>query len=302
MKIAILMSTYNGEKYINEQLESILMQQVNAEITVYIRDDGSKDKTVQIITDWAAKLNIVFFKENNVGPANSFWKLFALKEIEADYYAFCDQDDIWDSNKLQMGMEALNGINEEALWCSNCRIIDQYGAILVDKMYEYVPDFSIISQFVCGTTQGCAMMINNRLRKNILQNDIKEIPMHDFVIMTYAIARGKILYEQNPTFSYRVHNNNVVAKEGKNIIQQIHDSFSKWFSKEHKNELTKYAKVFIRDNEIYLDDKTLKYLNNLIKSKNSIICRLKIVCDIRTTAKNVKAERSFKIRTILGIL
>ena len=63
------MSTYNGEKYLNEQLESIFMQQV--------------------------------------------------KEIEADYYAFCDQDDIWDSNKLQLGMEALNGINDEALWCSN---------------------------------------------------------------------------------------------------------------------------------------------------------------------------------------
>ena len=86
MKIAILMSTYNGEKYLNEQLESIFMQQVNAEITVYIRDDGSKDKTVQIINYWAAKLNIVLFEENNVGPANSFWKLFALKEIEADYY------------------------------------------------------------------------------------------------------------------------------------------------------------------------------------------------------------------------
>lgn len=93
-----------------------------------------------------------------------------------------------------------------------------------------------------------------------------------------------------------------MAKEGKNIIQHIHDSFNKWFSREHKNELTKYAEMFVRDNETYLDAETLKYLNNLIRSKNSIICRLKIVCDVRTKAKNVKAERSFKIRTLLGII
>lgn len=302
MKIAILMSTYNGEKYLNEQLESIFMQKVNAEITVYIRDDGSKDNTIRIIKNWTAKLNIVLFEEDNIGPANSFWKLFTFKKIEADYYAFCDQDDIWDSNKLQIGMEALNGLNEEALWCSNCRIVDQNGAILFDKMYEYIPDFSIVSQFVCGTTQGCAMLVNHQLRKHILQNDIEIIPMHDFVIMTYAIARGKILYEENPTFSYRVHNNNVVAKEGKNFIQHIHESLNKWFSKEHKNELTQYAEMFVRDNECYLDTATLKYLNDLIESKNNIVYRFKIVCNVRTKAKNVKAERAFKIKTLLGII
>ena len=79
MKIAILMSTYNGEKYLNEQLESIFMQKVNAEITVYIRDDGSKDNTIRIIKNWTAKLNIVLFEEDNIGPANSFWKLFTFK-------------------------------------------------------------------------------------------------------------------------------------------------------------------------------------------------------------------------------
>ena len=182
-------------------------------------------------------------------------------------------------------MEALNGINDEALWCSNCRIVDQNGATLIDRMYEYVPDFSIVSQFVCGTTQGCAMLVNHQLRKRILQNDIKNIPMHDFIIMT---------------FSYRVHNNNVVAKEGKNFIQHIHDSLNKWFSKKHKNELSQYAEMFVRDNEAYLDAATLKYLNNLIRSKNNIICRLKIVCDVRTKSKNLNAERSFKIRALLG--
>lgn len=302
MKIAILMSTYNGEKYLNEQLESIYMQDVDAKITVYIRDDGSRDRTIEIIEFWADKLDIVRFDGENVGPACSFWKLFKLKEVEADFYAFCDQDDIWDSNKLQTGVRALNGLDEEALWCSNCRVVDQNGRIIDDSMYDYTPDFSIISQFVCGTTQGCAMMINDKLRKHILQSEIESIPMHDFVVMTYAIARGKIYYEKNPTFSYRVHNDNVVAKEGKSFVQHMHDSLNKWFSREHRNELSGYADMFVKDNDAYLDTKTLDYLNNLIRSKNNIICRLKIVCSAQTRAKNKRAERSFKIRTLLGII
>lgn len=302
MKIAILMSTYNGEKYLDEQLESIFNQNVNAKITLYIRDDGSIDSTIDIIYQWKQKLDIVLYQEENLGPAGSFWRLFALDEITADYYAFCDQDDIWDSNKLQVGVEALKNQETEALWCSNCRIIDQHGRVLTEKMNEYQPEFTIISQFVCGTTQGCAMLLNDKLRKYILKNNIQKMPMHDFVVMTYAIAKGKVFYEDKPYFGYRVHENNVVAKEGKNLIRHIKSSLNKWFSKDHKNELSDYAEYFLRDNMDFLDEDTQNYINNLINSRNSFVYRLKLLFDERTKSQNKKAERSFKIRAILGVL
>ena len=72
MKIAILMSTYNGEKYLDEQLESIFKQNINAKITLYVRDDGSTDSTIAIIQQWKQKLDIVLYKEKNLGPAGSF--------------------------------------------------------------------------------------------------------------------------------------------------------------------------------------------------------------------------------------
>ena len=84
MKIAILMSTYNGEKYIEKQLESIAKQTFKEYITLYVRDDGSSDKTVELIEQWCTKLNIIFYKGKNVGPARSFWDLFTNTEIQAE--------------------------------------------------------------------------------------------------------------------------------------------------------------------------------------------------------------------------
>lgn len=87
----------------------------------------------QLLFSNGNKNQILFYTKKNLGPAGSFWRLFTLNEIRADYYAFCDQDDIWDSNKLQAGVEVLKDQEEAALWCSNCRIIDQNGSIVDEK-------------------------------------------------------------------------------------------------------------------------------------------------------------------------
>ena len=87
MKIAVLMSTYNGHKYLDKQLKSIAEQTVVNHLTLYIRDDGSKDDTFDIIDKWKNKINIVLYKEKNAGPANEFWQL--LMEIGSKSRLLC---------------------------------------------------------------------------------------------------------------------------------------------------------------------------------------------------------------------
>lgn len=302
MKIAVLMSTYNGHNYLDEQMESLFNQTLKENMTVYIRDDGSTDDTIKIIEKWKRKINIILYKEKNVGPAKSFWELFTNTSIKADFYAFCDQDDIWDSNKLEKGIQKIKDEQVETLWCSNCRIVDSKGNILFDEMNKEKINFSIISQLVCGTTQGCAMMFNDALREYIINKQIKEIPMHDFVVMTYAIAKGKVVYDETPTFSYRVHTNNVVAKNGKNFFMKIKSSLSRWFSNEHRNEISNFANRILIDNSTYLDMETKDYINRLLKSRKNLLARFLVIFDSKTFAINKKAERSFKIRTLLGII
>ena len=101
MIIAIMLSTYNGEKYIRKQLDSLVNQSYKAYMKVFVRDDGSTDNTLSILEEYIEKINLTIIKGENVGPGKSFWKLFMNQNINADYYAFCDQDDIWDSDKLK---------------------------------------------------------------------------------------------------------------------------------------------------------------------------------------------------------
>ena len=95
MQVAVLMSTYNGEKYIRDQIDSILSQ-IKVNVTLFIRDDGSTDSTVKIITQYTEKYsNIKFWVGENIGVGNSFMQLLYSLTDEFDYYAFSDQDDIW---------------------------------------------------------------------------------------------------------------------------------------------------------------------------------------------------------------
>ena len=302
MKIAILMSTYNGHRYLDEQMKSLESQTLKYNMTVYVRDDGSGDDTIKIIEKWGKKLDIVLYKGKNVGPAKSFWELFMNPDIQADYYAFCDQDDVWDQDKLEKGVEALKKEKEEALWCSNCRIIDGNDKVILKEMNAHKPNFSIISQLVCGTTQGCAMVLNNALRKYISEKRIEEIPMHDFVVLTYAIAKGSVIYDKIPSFSYRVHDSNVVAKEGKCILKKICSTIEHWFSEKHRNEVSKFAKKLYIDNKNYMDKETQDFIKELLGSKNSIIQRIKLINNPRCDSDNKKGLRSFRIRTVLGVI
>ena len=303
MKIAILMSTYNGHKYLNEQMESLANQTLKDSMTIYVRDDGSSDDTIEIIEKWSKRIDIVLYKGKNVGPAKSFWELFMNPEIQADYYALCDQDDVWDEDKIQKGIFAIKKYeNEPMLWCTNCRLIDGMGEIIRKKMNIEKLDFTIASQLVCGTTQGCAMLFNDSLRRYIFGKSPKIFPMHDFVIITYAIAVGKVVYDEEPSFSYRVHGNNVVAKNEKSVTKRIKCSMKIWFSNEHRGELSRFSEVLLKDNEKYIDKTTSDYIKNLVRSKKNIFLRFKIIFDPLTKTSNKAALLSFRKRCFLGII
>ena len=110
-KVAVIMSTYNGEKFIREQLDSILNQSYK-NIELIVRDDGSKDKTVEIVKEYQAKhKNIKLFEGQNLGFVKSFFEL--LKLAEADYYAYADQDDIWIENKIELAVNSLNKLDDQ---------------------------------------------------------------------------------------------------------------------------------------------------------------------------------------------
>ncbi len=106
MKLIVLLSTYNGEKYLAKQLDSLLEQELSPD-KIIIRDDGSNDGTLSIIKDYAEQNKIIeYYCGENKGPAGSFWDLICNCE-KADYYALCDQDDYWFKDKLKVAVETI---------------------------------------------------------------------------------------------------------------------------------------------------------------------------------------------------
>ena len=134
-KIMILLSTYNGEQFIRKQLDS-LINQIGVDFHIVIRDDGSSDQTIPIIEDYIIKYPSLFtlFKGHNIGVAKSFsWLMEYANNIpNYRYYAFCDQDDIWYTNKLRIACDTLSQSNNNrpALFFSYFQMIDANGNTL----------------------------------------------------------------------------------------------------------------------------------------------------------------------------
>lgn len=114
---------------------------------------------------WKNKINIVLYKEKNAGPAMSFWQLLMKSEVKADYYAFCDQDDVWDKDKIEKGIEKLKGSIQ--LYACNCRIIDEKDVVIKKNRVSGIPNMDVQNLFISGCTQGCSMIFTDSLRNYI---------------------------------------------------------------------------------------------------------------------------------------
>lgn len=211
-KVQILMSTYNGEKYLREQMESLLSQ-TYSNIEILIRDDGSKDGTTSILDEYSQQYsNIKVFKEKNVGVIDSFFDL--LKKSNADYIAFCDQDDIWLANKVEKAIRKLKNVEEPALYCSNKILIDANSQIIAENHGKYLtPSFeNAIVECICT---GCTAVMNQQLAEIIRKNIPKHAMMHDWWCYMVATYFGKVIFDENAYIWYRQHGNNEIGASDK---------------------------------------------------------------------------------------
>lgn len=297
MTIAVLMSTYNGKDYLSEQLESLANQTVADQMTVYIRDDRSTDSTFEIIEQWREKLSIVLIRGENKGPAASFWELLMDPKIQADYYAFCDQDDIWDADKLECGIQRLK--KDVHLAMCNCRLIDGEGNVFQEAWYEQEPKVNIIRQFVCGVVQGCAIVFTDALRRHMLENPVNCVPMHDNIVILHSLGFGKVHWEQTPKFSYRMHGKNVVAKGQKSLLKKLKTTWWNW-KNSSRHSMSEVAAELLAS-PLNLTPEEVAYLNHVKTYRFSLRSKIYILKNAYTKSVPWQALRSYYIRVLLNL-
>ena len=277
-KVCVVMSTYNGEKYIMEQVESILTQD-DVEILLYIRDDGSTDNTVNILDNVTDKCNTIIDKGDNIGAKNSFIK--AISDApSADYYALSDQDDVWDKDKLITAINMLGDIDDgtPALYCSSTRLVDANQEIIKEKSTISCRDYKLLEGEIIPSA-GCTMVMNKKLKKELSQYEPTTFPMHDFwIILLCIVLNGIIIYDANPHISYRQHANNTVGGKRsimKSIKRRIlfYKKMGKQYQKKMYMELMHAYESEISDvyksriNEVFSYDQNFKNKIKLLNDK-----------------------------------
>jgi len=211
---AIILCTKNGENFLTEQLKSLEEQCQNFDL--YINDDGSSDKTEEIIKNFQkkTKIKIIYTKKNYDSATKNFLKTLKSIKNKYDYYFFCDQDDIWDKKKIEISKIKLDSFQQDipSLFCSSTEIINSKSKIIdSSKIFKRKPCFSnALVQSIAG---GNTMSFNHET-KLLLDKivSIDSVVSHDWITYILVTAHGgKVSYSSIPLVKYRKHENNLIG-------------------------------------------------------------------------------------------
>jgi len=211
-KVDVLLATYNGQDFIAEQIDSVLSQQ-GVCVRIFVRDDGSTDATLNIIDEYRARYpDSVFLVEDDVAHCGAMHNFFYLmREISsADYFSFCDQDDVWFSDKLRIAVAGLEAAGSgPRLYCSAVDYVDSSLHLIGNSSRPTYPAFN--NALAENIAQGCTMVFDASLRKLIVERIPEGATIHDWWTYLVASAFGTVIYDPEPRLQYRQHGGNVVG-------------------------------------------------------------------------------------------
>jgi glycosyltransferase involved in cell wall biosynthesis len=272
--IDVLMATYNGGKYVKEQIESILNQSYE-DFRLIISDDCSTDETCKIIKELRKKdKRIILFEQSlNLGVVKNFE--FLLEQVTSDYFMFCDQDDIWDKEKIKKSLEKLEQEDADLVY-TDLRIIDENENVVFDSYWKQKGFANKIkkynnfeSLFLNNYITGCTMLVKskfiNQTKPHILPlpNGNKYV-LHDYWVALIVAEQGKLAYVEEPLINYRQHELNQVGSKTVsselNSFEEIRNLFIDVKQKKFKTYKDNISRL--RGNSLY---KTIDEANDYYK-------------------------------------
>ena len=218
--LVILLSTYNGHQFLREQLDSILAQDIRRdpayELSLCVRDDGSKDDTLAILEEYRDRIGLAVIQGKNVGAARSFWDL-VQQAPEADFYAFCDQDDVWMEDKLSRAMNVLKEKQNDIpqLYCSSVQWVDTDLNDIQVNHGGYTTRTDLPYALLYSISPGCTFVFNRATLQTVRKYDFarEHVEIHDWLMHKIVAMFGEITYDRKPGMYYRQHGNNAIGSK-----------------------------------------------------------------------------------------
>ena len=285
--VCILLSAYNGEKYLDEQLESLIRQE-GVDIHILVRDDGSKDTTRDIVRRWqdTHPCIIDFVQGENVGFAMSFTLL--LQEAvnrypTVEYFAFCDQDDVWLPEKMQKAVEKLEIEAKDipVAYCSNTRLVDSNLRFIRMGWKKGEARLTKERALIQCFATGCTMVFNRRAVDVYVSHLPEVIKVHDFLMYQLCMFLGKVIYDENSYILYRQHGNNQIGKPG--FLKRWQRRWTSGNYKKHTLELQNYRFLKAYKDLLSVDD--IGLISQIAFYQRSLFTKLALLfnCKIRYT-------------------
>jgi len=189
-----------------------LLNQDYPDVEILVRDDGSEDSTLSILSQYSLFDNVTVVKGESIGVPASYFKLIEMSSPSSDYYAFCDQDDVWEPDKISRAISFLEALPRKipAMYCSRVKIADEkLNVRALSPLPRRGPSFE--NALVQNIATGCTIVINKAARQLLLQGWPKRACMHDWWMYLVISAFGKVIYDPEPRILYRQHSSNVIG-------------------------------------------------------------------------------------------
>ena len=285
-KVTILLSSYNGETYLDEQLESIVAQK-GVMTDILVRDDGSSDHTCDILDQWQQKTSLRWYSGENIGPARSFMDLLRQAD-DSCYYAFSDQDDYWLSDKLKVAVDKLESYERRpALYFCQTELVDKnlnrVSSVIIHPRLTFGE--SLVYQFVGG----CTMVMNRALRDIILKYDPKYLSMHDVWIYDVAQAIG----------AHVVFGGNVTGQSTSVMTEWKHRTGR--LVKRDLHSRSKVAQEIYKGFYDMMPEENKSILSDFIVGKKHLRQRLRLFHDRRFRCSDRETYHNFQMAVLMNI-
>lgn len=298
-RIQILMSTYNGEKYLRDQLDSFVNLDNFEEVKVLIRDDGSTDSTLEILDEYRLKYGFEIIKGKNLGVNRSMTVLFKNSDGNCDYFALSDQDDVWLNNKLTKALDFLNKEDTSIplLFGSCSEVVDEdmnhIGNTTVPN--KGISFYNAISQnIIPGHTQ----VFNRNLMNMLIEIEVEYIHVIDWWIYLIATCFGKVTFINEFTVKHRQHGKNSVGYElnfFKKTLNRI-----KSLNKGNANSISKQLYSFYINYKENIKKEYLDEIDNFFIHQNNFFNRTKYMLSTKIYRQSYIETIIFKILYIFG--
>lgn len=298
------MSTYNGEKYIETQINSILNQK-NVAVHLLIRDDGSTDNSVAIIKSYASA-DIELIEEKNVGCENSFKRLLQLADYNRfDYFAFADQDDVWFSEKLCTAIATIEGFAKPALYCANQIITDQYlnKVKLMIPLDDYSAELERMNENYFLNRHGCTMVWNRMLMKILSEINRSEMYLsyHDKWVNLVARTCGTVIVAKEPLQLYRIHNANVSGHEERIFLRIKKGIRLYWMRDNHCDLYAQDCVKFLKQHPEFKDNSEgQRHLYQVAHYRDSFKNRFALAFSSKKLGKNFLEHLFWRISILIA--